>query len=430
MRKEKTMKRKLFIFEDEGFRNFLPLTYSRPTCQLLFGVNTLEQKISFFFPGAEKRLLCRDYLKAWISQKTQAKVNSFEVEKDDQILLINGRVVCDEKLVSCLSFSGEDRVYLCAEEVVAMSLKGSSFNKHRAALSRLFDPGELDFFKGQLKKTPVKANLVIFLWDLINQNGEQIKKDCGLAQKSSNMKVGGSKTNIDAGAVFYNSKQIFIGEQSRIDAFVVLDARKGPIYIDRKVTVLPHTRIEGPCYVGKGSMILGGDLRGGSSFGPTNRIAGEVENSIVLGYSNKYHHGFLGHSYVGEWVNLGALTTNSDLKNNYSPIKVMLNGEMVNTDLTKVGVFLADHVKTGIGTLLNSGTMVGFSTNIFGGGMPEEKFIPSFYWGGRDAWSKYELQKAIETAEITMGRRQVQAGENLKELFQVIFRLTQKEKEA
>lgn len=423
------MRQKVFIFEDAAYTNFFPLSYSRPAYKLLFGINTLEQKISLLLPEAEITLLCRDYLKDWIGAKTQLKVNSFGVEDSDRVLLINGRVIFDESLKSNLPFSDEDKVYLCAKEVVAISLKGSSFKKYKEKLSRLYEPQNLEHIKGQLKKIRIKAEMVNYLWDLVERNGEQIKKDFDLFKKNSKFKTNRKASQIDSQAVLYNDKEIFIGEESQIDAFVVLDARKGPIYIDRKVTILSHTRIEGPCYIGEGSQILGGAIREGNSFGPVNRIAGEVEKSIILGYTNKYHHGFLGHSYVGEWVNLGALTTNSDLKNNYSSIRVMLNEEMVNTGLSKVGVFLADHVKTGIGTLLNSGTIVGYSTNIFGGGMPKEKFIPSFYWGGKDGWVKYQLEKAIQTAEITVMRRQVKAGDNLKELFHKIFELTKKEKE-
>jgi UDP-N-acetylglucosamine diphosphorylase/glucosamine-1-phosphate N-acetyltransferase len=421
------MRQKVFIFEDAGYSNFFPLTYSRPTYKLLFGINTLEQKISLFFPEVEITLLCRDFLKNWIASKSQHKVNSFGVEDDDQILLINGRVVFDKNLRSDLPFSNEDKIYLCAKEVVAISLRGSSFEKYKEKIRQLCQPQNLDYIKQQLKNVRIKAEMVNYLWDLVERNGEQIKKDFELVKKSLNIKTKRKANHIDSQVVLYNDKEIFIGEQAQINAFVVLDARKGPIYADRKVTILSHTRIEGPCYIGEGSSILGGMIREGNSFGPVSRIAGEVEKSIILGYSNKYHHGFLGHSYVGEWVNLGALTTNSDLKNNYSSIRVMLNGEMVNTGLSKVGVFMADHVKTGIGTLLNSGTIVGFSTNIFGGGMPKEKFIPSFYWGGKDGWEKYQLEKAIQTAEIIIARRQIKTGENLRELFHKIFELTQKE---
>ena len=141
---------------------------------------------------------------------------------------------------------------------------------------------------------------------------------------------------------------------------VVIDAEHGPVYIDEGAEIHPFTRIEGPCYVGKKSILLGAKCREGNSIGPMCRVGGEVEESIIHGYSNKYHDGFLGHAYVGEWVNLGALTTNSDLKNDYSSVSVMLDGHTpIDTGSTKVGSLIGDHTKTSIGTLLNTGAYVG-----------------------------------------------------------------------
>ena len=277
------MGKKLFIFEDSAYRNFLPLTYSRPTYWLLLGINTLEQKISFLFPDAEIVLLCRDYLKSWIGSKTKAKINSFSIEDNDQILLINGRTILDEGLKSDLVFSEEDRVYLNAREVVAISLKGSSFKKYRESLSQLYEPQSLDQIKGELKSVQIKAELVNYLWNLVELNGKQIKKDFKSIKDNLDIKTNKKAISIDPNVVFYNEKDIFIGEGSQIDGFVVLDAREGPIYIDKKVKVLSQTRIEGPCYIGGESIILGGMVREGNSFGPKSRIAGEVEKSIILG---------------------------------------------------------------------------------------------------------------------------------------------------
>jgi len=174
---------------------------------------------------------------------------------------------------------------------------------------------------------------------------------------------------------------IFIGKDAIVDGGVVLDSREGPIYIEPGVQVSNLTCLEGPAYVGRESRLAGGRITGGCSFGPQCRIGGEVQSTIVLGYSNKWHHGFLGHSYVGEWVNLGALTTNSDLKNNYSPVHVDLGDKSVDTGQIKVGSFIGDHVKTGIGTLLDTGASIGFGSNIFGGGLVERKYVPPLLLG-------------------------------------------------
>jgi UDP-N-acetylglucosamine diphosphorylase/glucosamine-1-phosphate N-acetyltransferase len=174
---------------------------------------------------------------------------------------------------------------------------------------------------------------------------------------------------------------------------------------------------------------VGGKIREGTGIGPVCRIGGELEKSIFLGYSNKYHEGFLGHSYVGEWVNLGALTTNSDLKNNYGSIKVMVDGSLIDTGLAKVGAFLGDHVKTGIGTLLNTGISIGFSSNLFGGGMINQRQIPAFFWGSTETEEEYKLDKAIQTAQAVMKRRKTELSQEEADLFKKIFQLTEKERE-
>jgi len=188
---------------------------------------------------------------------------------------------------------------------------------------------------------------------------------------------------------------------------VVLDAAEGPIYIDEGAQIHPYTRIEGPSYIGKKTILLGAKCREGNTIGPVCRVGGEVEESIIHGYSNKYHDGFLGHAYVGEWVNLGALTTNSDLKNDYSHVEVTLeDGRPVNTGSTKVGSLIGDHTKTSIGTLLNTGANVGAMAVVNTTGMPLPKFIPSFAWLVKGAVTKGHGRTGLyRTAEVAMGRR-------------------------
>jgi len=194
------------------------------------------------------------------------------------------------------------------------------------------------------------------------------------------------------------------------------------------VKIQSHTLVKGPCYVGDDSILTGGKIREGTSIGPVCRIGGEVDDSIFLGYSNKYHEGFLGHSYVGEWVNLGALTTNSDLKNNYGNIRMMVNGTEVDSGQTKVGAFIGDHVKTGIGTLLNTGVSIGFASNLFGGGMLKSKSIPSFFWGSTEKQEEYELSKSIETAKAVRKRRGMEFTREEENLFKIIFKLTERDR--
>jgi hypothetical protein len=170
------MKEKLFIFEDPHYIDFLPLTYTRPVYQLLLGISTLQQKIEYSFPDREIILLCRDYLKSWISPRTENKVNSLSVDDDEHILLINGRTIFDENLAFNLS-TQEDKLFLCAKEVVAISLKGSSFKKYKDAIAQLYHTQSLDLIKQEVESVQIKAEMVNYLWDLVEINGEQIKKD-------------------------------------------------------------------------------------------------------------------------------------------------------------------------------------------------------------------------------------------------------------
>jgi UDP-N-acetylglucosamine diphosphorylase/glucosamine-1-phosphate N-acetyltransferase len=171
--------------------------------------------------------------------------------------------------------------------------------------------------------------------------------------------------------------------------------------------------------------LLGAKIREGCSIGPTCRIGGEVEESIIHGYSNKYHDGFLGHAYVGEWVNLGALTTNSDLKNDYSTVTVLMDGEIIDTGSTKVGSFIGDHVKTSIGTLLNTGTIIGTMAVLMATGEPLPKYIPPFGWYLKGSVSKgFGLNKLLQTARISMSRRKVEMSEQEEALFRYLFELT------
>jgi len=195
------------------------------------------------------------------------------------------------------------------------------------------------------------------------------------------------------------------------------------------VVVHPFTRIEGPAYVGTGCTLLGTKLREGCSIGPVCRIGGEIEESIIHGHSNKYHDGFLGHAYVGEWVNLGALTTNSDLKNDYSHVDVMLNGKKVSTGSTKVGAMIGDHTKTSIGTLFNSGAICGAMCILMATGQPLPKTIPSFAWFINGVVTKgFGKRSLYKTAETSMSRRKQEWTEADEALWDKIFEITADER--
>ncbi|MBI4553397.1 MAG: hypothetical protein HY710_14125, partial [Candidatus Latescibacteria bacterium] len=207
-----------------------------------------------------------------------------------------------------------------------------------------------------------------------------------------------------------NEAEIIIGVDTIILPGVVLAATDGPIVIGRGARVLPHVYIQGPACVGDGTLVkAGARIYEGTTIGPVCKVAGEIDASIIHGYSNKQHDGFLGHAYLGQWINLGAGTTNSDLKNTYGPVAVQLHDRLIDTGLTFVGLFMGDYVKSAINTVFNTGTVVGFSSNVVASGFPP-KFIPSFCWCGPDGMTEYRCDKALEVAQRVMARRKVTMG--------------------
>lgn len=422
------MAKKLFIFEDDKYDQFFPLTYNRPVYELLWGMTKIKDKISSFFPDAQVILLCRDYLEKVLKIKAGQKVNEFDIKGEDEILLINGRILPSPDFSQKVNFSEEERFFFRGDDMVGWAGRGEVFKTHKNSFQALDVKDQIKLIKSKIDFLEVEVDMVSYLWDIVSRNSVEIEADFKRFKPSLDFKNMFKHSQVDDQALIYDEEKVYIGNGSQIDGQVVLDARGGPIFIGDRVNIQPHTRVVGPCYIGENSILVGGKIRGGTSIGPFCRIGGEVEESIFLGYSNKYHQGFLGHSYIGEWVNLGALTTNSDLKNNYSSVKVMVKGTLIDSGLIKVGAFIGDHVKTGIGTLLNTGIPIGFASNLFGGGMIQQKYIPAFFWGSVEKQKEYNLEKAIQTARIVMKRRDVELVTEEVNLFKKIFQLTEKER--
>lgn len=423
------MNKKLFIFEDDKFEDFHPLTYFRPVYQLLFGTRLLQEKISSFYPGAEVTLLCRDYLKEILKLRSNLRVNNLEVKNEDELLFVNGRIISTENLSSILTFTNETTSYICKDDLIGFNLKGSDLNQIENEVNSLYQKDSLESIKGKTRTARVEVRLADYLWNLIDGNKKEIESDFKRTSPNLDFKNMLKECEVDTTAIIHNLKNVFIGKESKVEAYVVLDATEGPIYIEENALIRSHTRVEGPAFIGKGTQLVGGKIGPGCSFGQMCRVGGEVENSTFLGFSNKYHEGFLGHSYVGEWVNLGALTTNSDLKNNYSSIRIQLKDKEIDTGMIKVGAFIGDHVKTGIGTLLNSGVNVGFGANLFGGGMIKDKFIPCFSWFDGKEFEEYRLDKFLSTASEVLKRRGKNLNQEETNVLKKIFDSTKKERE-
>ncbi len=237
------------------------------------------------------------------------------------------------------------------------------------------------------------------LWELVSLSEAQLARDIEAVAPPARPPAP------PAGVHVLGKAPLVVGRNVSIDPQVVLDTRHGPIWLDNGVVVHAFTHLCGPAYVGPGSVLLGGQVEG-CTIGPLCKVHGQVEASVLLGYDNKAHDGFLGHAYLGRWVNLGAMTTNSDLKNNYRPVDIWTPSGMRGTGEIKMGCFIGDHVKTGIGTLINTGTVIGAGSMIYGSALPP-RYVPAFSWGSGEELVTYELEKFLEGAAAAMARRQI-----------------------
>ncbi|MFH2055445.1 MAG: putative sugar nucleotidyl transferase [bacterium] len=412
----------LIFFEDRQVSNFYPLSVSHQIAELRCGMFSLAEKWCLRFAATDSHYLTRRALRVY-SQENSGRACNLENLRSPVVILINPRFLPDDKVIALLQEDDEPLLLSTGEDIVAVRLKsGSTQLKRLAAALQADDPespfAEIEAFGAQLPTTAVDLQPFSYLWDLVHQNGAQIIADFEYLQRTRKIRP---QAVPDPNCEIYAWDNVFVSPGARIDGQVVLDGRDGPIHIGPDVVIVAQTRVEGPAAIGAQTQLVGGRIRSGCSFGLQCRVGGEVEESIFHSFSNKYHDGFIGHAYLGEWVNLGALTTNSDLKNNYGTIKVELPTGLLNTGQTKVGCFLGDHVKTGIGTLLTTGMVVGFATNIFGGGLSGQRFLPGFLWGGATGFAEYELAKAIATAEVVMPRRGHELSAAGRELFSHIF---------
>jgi UDP-N-acetylglucosamine diphosphorylase/glucosamine-1-phosphate N-acetyltransferase len=409
------------IFEDTNYSNFEPMVFSRPVYDLFCGIDSLKEKIVRSYGEVKVSLHCRPYLTEIVQHyNPDYLVNKIE---DSECLFINGRLLAPENLSELLPLMpAEDKVYVNEETVIAAYLSGSNLQKKINYLNDLFSI--TDFNGLPIKILDLKcAN---YLWDLINQNGDQITEEFTYLKNSSKEN---HLDKIEPSVHILNKKNVFIGNNVTIRPGTVLDASNGPIIISDEVFIYPNAVLEGPCFIGASTKIKSGSvICRNTSIGKFCKIGGEVDQSIFMDYSNKQHSGFIGHSYIGSFVNLGADTNNSDLKNNYSKIKIQLSGKEIHSDSQFLGLMIGDHSKSAINTMFNTGTVVGFSSNIFTPGFPE-KYVPSFTWGGNDSSKVYDIKKAIETAKIVMNRRNLDFSSKDEFLFNTIFELTQNDRE-
>jgi len=385
----------LFLFDDEVTQSWDPFVLTRPVGELLFGALLLRERSEVFWGSSCTGHLTQESLTGFSEPGSPHVVGPDEIPPDRHRIFQSSRAALTGPAPSL------------PQEVTTLYVEGQ-------VVGWVLPPGTptpaLETYRlpeplPGTKRLDLQGRILGSPWDLMAQNSDQLSEDIpkffpGYAAEEL------------PGCHILGDGFVSLGSGVVVEPGSVFDVGAGPIRLSDGVVVRSHTRLEGPAYVGPGSTVLGGSLSE-VSIGPACKVRGEVESTIILGYANKGHDGFIGHAYIGRWVNLGAFTTNSDLKNNYGEVRVGGVHGPRETGLMKVGCFLGDHVKTGIGTLLNTGTVVGAGSNIFGGRMPPT-YVPPFSWGTGGVLTEFKLDKFLEVAIRAMGRRGMELGEDME----------------
>ncbi len=381
----------LYMFDDQSAREWAPFTLTRPAGELMFGCLLLRERAARFWGEACAGHLTNPALEGFHEPGAPPVIpfDDLGVGAEEPVILFSSRAVPD---IGAPAPSKSPATLMMDGQVVGWILPADGPS-----------PSERDLFEPEsvgldLPPVEVSGRVLDAPWELMSGNGDQVSADIPALFPES-------RFNLPDGVHCTGAGRISLGSNVHLEAGVHLDATEGPIRLSDGARVLAFTRLAGPAFVGPASTLLGGAFQK-VGIGPVCKIRGEVESSVFLGYGNKAHDGYLGHAYIGKWVNLGALTTNSDLKNNYGTIRVPTPRGLVDTGLVKLGCLMGDHVKTGIGTLLTTGTVVGAGSNLFGGLMPP-KSVPAFSWGVGQELEEYDLDKFLEVAERVMARREI-----------------------
>lgn len=387
------------LFDDSTRINLLPLTFTRPVADIRIGILTIREK-------------WEKVLGATTSSKTEGYLSKkfpLKLALEDENIWINGSFCPNEKLLEAIKSLKRGQALVSSNTLIAVN----SGNSNMVDFTVLDSFVVLEFFASAMRVENV--------WDIFSKNEEAIQSDYTL------LTAGRKSQAISATNQVIDKKNIFVEEGAKIEC-AILNASTGPIYIGKDAEVMEGSIIRGPFALCEHSTLkLGAKIYGPTTIGPHSKVGGEVNNSVILGYSNKGHDGFLGNSVLGEWCNIGADSNNSNLKNNYAQVKLW-NYEkerFVNTGLTFCGLIMGDHSKCGINTMFNTGTVVGVNANIFGSGFPRN-FVPSFSWGGASGFTTYKVEDAFEVAARVFERRGLVFDETEKEILTQVFELTEK----
>lgn len=383
------------LFDGPSRNNLLPFTFTRPVADIRVGILTIREK-------------WESYLKSTTTTVTEDYLSTkFPMVEMDQNVMINASVCPNPNLVELILNLKENQAIFSGEDVIAFFV--------------LETQDEIDLNSFESIEFDDELLKIENTWDIFSKNGLAIADDFELITKGRESQVLPKSINT------INPEQIFIEEGASLE-FVTLNANSGPIYIGKNAEVMEGSVIRGPFALCENAVVkLAAKIYGPTTIGPFSKVGGEVNNSVLFGYSNKGHDGFLGNSVIGEWCNLGADTNNSNLKNNYAEVRLWdYNTEgFARTGLQFCGLMMGDHSKCGINTMFNTGTVIGVSANIFGSGFPRN-FVPSFSWGGNSGFTTYLTKKAFEVAEVVLARRDVEFTEIDATILEHIFEQSKK----
>ena len=377
------------ILFDSNRSNFYPLSYTRPISEFRIGILTIKEKWTHYYKNISTKT--EDYL-----------ASKYPIRKQKENLWIDASVLPSKELKTELDSLRNGEVLESNGKIIAFKNLNYSFKN----LNKI--------------NTSILVNSIENIWDIFADNGREIEADFKLLTKArKSQKISDTNTVI--------GKHIFVEKGAKISCSI-LNAENGPIYIGKNTEIMEGAIIRGPFAMGENAVLkMGAKIYGPTTLGPHCKVGGEVNNSVFFGYSSKAHDGFLGNSVIGEWCNLGADTNNSNLKNNYTEIKLW-NYEMERfkkTGLQFCGLIMGDHSKCGINTMFNTGTVIGVSANIFGSGFPRN-FVPSFSWGGASGFQVYKLPKVFEVASKVFERRKLDFDENEQNILSEVYDMTKR----
>lgn len=393
----------IILFDDSARNRLLPFTYTRPVADIRCGIMTMRERWEYF-AGQQTYSLTAGYMQ-----------EVFPLQTGADNIFINGAVFATAIMFDVVKTlnPGEKLVkegVLVAFRCNEVDFDFTTFSSFTATLIK--------------KQYPHPLYRLNHKWDIFSQNDRAIREDYKVL-------TAGKTSATVPGNVTVSGTDLFIEEGAVIGAGTIINTTSGPVYIAKDAEILEGVMIRGPLALGSHSVIkMGAKIYGATTIGQGSKVGGEINNAVFFANSNKAHDGYLGNAVIGEWCNLGADTNCSNLKNNYDEVQVWEEHEnkMVKTGLIFCGLLMGDHSKCGINTMFNTGTVVGVSCNIYGAGFPD-KFIPSFSWGGRESMITHRIDKAMETANRVMGRRNKHLSANEEKMYQQIFDVTALQRE-